>query len=175
MLKDRLCMQKKKKFIFTGDKHLEARHFAFILWLYCSLRVPRSLVTQSCPTFCNPNGLQPADLLCPWGFSRKEYWSGLPFPPPGDLPNPGMEPRSTALWADSLPSDLPGKPQNTGIGSLILLPGNFPTQELNQGLLHCRWILYLLSYQGSPGKESTCQSRSGFNPCVWKIPWRRKW
>ena len=44
------------------------------------------------------------------GFPRKEYWSGLPFPSPGDLPNPGVEPRSRALQADSLPSELPGKP-----------------------------------------------------------------
>ena len=40
--------------------------------------------------------------------------------------------------------------QNTGVGSLSLLQGIFPTQELNQDLLHCRWILYQLSYQGSP-------------------------
>ena len=41
----------------------------------------------------------------PMEFSRQEYWSGLPFPPPGDLPNPGIEPRSPALQADSLPSE----------------------------------------------------------------------
>ena len=40
------------------------------------------------------------------GFSRQEYWSGLPFPSPGDLPNPGIEPGSPALQADSLPSEL---------------------------------------------------------------------
>ena len=45
------------------------------------------------------------------GFSRQEYWSGLPRPPPGDLPNPGTEPRSPAMQADSLPSEPPGKPQ----------------------------------------------------------------
>ena len=42
-------------------------------------------------------------------FSRKEYWSGLPLPSPGDLPNPGTEPGSLALQADSLLSELPGK------------------------------------------------------------------
>ena len=46
------------------------------------------------------------------GFSRQEYWSGLPFPSPGDLPDPGIEPRSPALWADTLPSEPPGKAQN---------------------------------------------------------------
>ena len=44
-------------------------------------------------------------------FSRQEYWSGLPFPSPGDLPNPGIEPGSFALQADSLLSELPGKSQ----------------------------------------------------------------
>ena len=43
------------------------------------------------------------------GFSRQEYWRGLPFPSPGDLPDPGIEPRSAALQADSLPSEPPGK------------------------------------------------------------------
>ena len=51
-------------------------------------------------------------LLCPWEFSRQEYWSGLPCPPPGDLPNPGIEPRSPELQADSLPSEPPEKPSN---------------------------------------------------------------
>ena len=43
------------------------------------------------------------------GFSRQEYWSGLPFPSSGDLSHPGFEPRSPALQADSLPSEPPGK------------------------------------------------------------------
>ena len=50
----------------------------------------------------------------PWsmGFSRHEYWSGLPFPSPGDLPDPGIETGSPALQADYLPSEPPGKPSN---------------------------------------------------------------
>ena len=44
------------------------------------------------------------------GFSRQEYWSGLPFPSPGDLPDPGIEPRSPALQVDALTSEPPGKP-----------------------------------------------------------------
>ena len=43
------------------------------------------------------------------GFSKQEYWSGLPFPSPGDLPNPGIEPRSPALQTDTLSSEPPGK------------------------------------------------------------------
>ena len=58
-------------------------------------------------------------------------------PPPGDLPNPGVEPRSLPLQADSLPSEPLGEPKNTGVGRLLLLQGNLPTQELNWGLLHC--------------------------------------
>ena len=80
----------------------------------------------------------------------QEYWSGLPCPLPGDLPNPGIKPRSPTLQVDSLPSKPPGKPQNTGVGSLSLLKGIFLTQVLNWGLLHYRQILYQLSYQESP-------------------------
>ena len=47
-------------------------------------------------------------------FSRQEYWSGLPFPSPGDLPGPGIEPRSPALRADALPSEPPEKPSLQG-------------------------------------------------------------
>ena len=84
-------------------------------------------------------------------FSRPEYWSGEPFPLPGDLPNPGIEPRSPTVQADSLPAEPQGKPRNTGVGGLPSLQRIFPTQESNQGLLHCRWILYQLSHRGSPG------------------------
>ena len=61
-------------------------------------------------------------------FSRQEYWSGFPFSSPGDLPDAGTESRSPALQADSLPSEPPGKPKNTGVGSLSFRgsfrPGN---------------------------------------------------
>ena len=55
--------------------------------------------------------------------------------------------RSPALWVDSLPGKSQRKPKNTGVGSLFLLQRIFPTQESNRGLLHCRRILYQLSYQ----------------------------
>ena len=48
-------------------------------------------------------GLYPYRFLCPWDFSKQEYWSGLPFPFPGSLPNPGIKPMSPALQVDSLP------------------------------------------------------------------------
>ena len=68
----------------------------------------KSEVTQSCLTFCDPMeySLQAPPSM---GFSRQEYWSGLPFPSPGDLPDPGIEPGSPALQADALPSEPPGK------------------------------------------------------------------
>ena len=56
------------------------------------------------------HGLYPARLLCPLGFSRQEYWRGLPHPPPWDLPNPGIKLRSPTLQADSLLSEPPRKP-----------------------------------------------------------------
>ena len=83
-------------------------------------------------------------------FSRPEYWSEQPFPSPRDLPNPGIKPRSPTLQTDSLPAESQGKPKNTGVGNLSLLQQIFPTEESNRGLLHCRQILYQLSYQGSP-------------------------
>ena len=81
------------------------------------------------------------------------------FPSPGDLLNPGIKPRSPTLQVDSLPAEPPGKPKNTGVGSLSLLQWIFLTQELNWGLLHSRWILYQLSYQriGPRGKEIISQ------------------
>ena len=58
--------------------------------------------------------LWPMDCSAPGssvhGFFRQEHWSGLPGPPPGDLPNPEIKPGSPGLQADSLPAELPGKP-----------------------------------------------------------------
>ena len=74
----------------------------------CKLRkkVKEREGAQSCPTLCDP-----MDFSLPSSsvreFSRQEYWSGLPFPSPGDLPNPGIESRSPALQADTLPSEPP--------------------------------------------------------------------
>ena len=117
-----------------------------VQWLYNVVSLCVCLVTQLCPTLCNPwtaacqaalsMGILQAGIL---------EWTG----PPGDLTNPGTEPRSPTWQADSLLSEPPGKPKSTRVGNLSLLQGGiFPTQELNQGLLHCRWILYQLSHQG---------------------------
>ena len=71
------------------------------------------------------------------GFSRQEYWSGLPFPSPGDLPNPGIEPRSPEFQAETLPSEPPGKPRQLGRKwqpTGVTLAGKSHGQR---GLVHC--------------------------------------
>ena len=80
------------------------------------------------------------------------------------------------MQPDSLPAGPQGKPKNTGVGNLSLLQRIFPTQELNWGLLHCRLILYQLSYQGSPREQRICLQcrRPRFNSWVGKISWRRE-
>ena len=74
------------------------------------------LVTQFVQVFVTPWTVAHQALLF-MEFSRQEYWSELTFPFPGDLPDPGIEPRSPALQADSLPSEPPGKPY-TGVRAL---------------------------------------------------------
>ena len=71
-------------------------------------------------------------------------WVAVPFS--RDLPSLGIELRFPTLQPDSLSSEPPGKPKNTGVGSLSLLQWILPTEEVNWGLLHCRQILYQLSY-----------------------------
>ena len=106
------------------------------------------LVTQSCLTLCD------AMDCSPLGSSVRGNSPGK---------NPGMGchallqgiflPRDqarVALQADSLLSEPPGKPKNTGVDNFFLLQGIFPTQGSSPGLLHCRQILCKLSYQGSP-------------------------
>ena len=67
-----------------------------------------------------PHGQSSLVGYSPWGFSRQFYWSGLPCPPPGNLPNPGTEPRSPALQVDSLLTKPPGKPQSKHLLNLNL-------------------------------------------------------
>ena len=84
----------------------------------------------------------------PRGILQARIMEGVAFPFSGGSSHPGIKPRPQA---GSLPESEPqGNPKSTGVGSLFLLPWIFLTQESNQDLLHCRWILYQLSYQGSP-------------------------
>ena len=121
----------KRKLRLTEDKCIPSPRHSHIVQFSCSVLSDSS----------QPHGLQHASLPCssptpgsevkslshvwlfaiPWtvvnqaslsmGFSRQENWSGLPFPFSGDLPDPGIKPRSPALQADTLPSEPPGKPQ----------------------------------------------------------------
>ena len=99
-------------------------------------------VAQLCLTLCDPMDYTVHRIL----QARILEWSSLFLLQEMDLLNPGIEPRSPKMWADSLSAEPQGKTKNTGVGSLSLLQWIFPTQELNQGLLHCRQILYQLSY-----------------------------
>ena len=75
-----------------------------------------SEVTQSCVTLWTVPHQAPPSM----GFSRKEYWSGLPFPSAGDLPDPGFEPGSPTLQVDTLPSEPPGKPNCRDFCKIII-------------------------------------------------------
>ena len=72
------------------------------------------------------------------GFFRQEYWSRLPFPAPGDLPNPGIEPGSPALQADSLPAELPGKYLLSDLG---MWDPSFPTRDGTYIPCIAKWML----------------------------------
>ena len=67
------------------------------------------------------------------GFSRQEYWSGLPCPSPGNLPHPGIQPQVSLMLAHSLQSEPPGKPKNTGVG--IPSPRTLPDPGIELGSL----------------------------------------
>ena len=85
------------------------------VWFYQALpvRKGRSCCCFSCCRVwvCVSPGLDPARLLCPWGFSRQEHWSGLPAPSPGDLLDPGVKPTFPALAGGFFTTDPPGKPK----------------------------------------------------------------
>ena len=78
--------------------------------LFALVCVHTRSVTSGVSDSLQPYGLWPTRLLCPWGFSRQEYFSGLPCLPPGHLPNPGIKQESPALQADSLPLSHQGSP-----------------------------------------------------------------
>ena len=74
-------------------------------YVYLKEKEKESEVAQLCLTLCNPMGTVACQAPLFMEFSRQEYWSGLPFPSPGDLSDTGIQPGSLALQADSLPSE----------------------------------------------------------------------
>ena len=118
--------------------------FHVLTWLNSACSVAQSWLTLCSSVDCSPPGSSVHELL----QARTPEWLAMPSSR-GSSPPRGRT-RSSALQVDSLLIEPPEKPKNTGVGSLSLLQGNFPTQESKPGLLHCRQILYCLSYQGSP-------------------------
>ena len=113
--------------------------------LQCMKVKSESEVTQSCPILSDPMDCSLRDSSIHGIFQAKVLeWGATAFS------RGSSQPRDRTLQADSLSAEPPEKPKNTGVGSLSLLQGIFPTQGLNPGLLHCRQILYQLSHQGSP-------------------------
>ena len=95
------------------------------------------------------------------GFSRQEYWSGLPFPSPGDLSYPGIEPRSLAFWADSLSSESPGKP-----------PSRTEMETARRQRWGRRWVLWRENEKPQLALQDTFISRvllQPQQPCVAKF------
>ena len=93
----------------TGSWNPGSWHPASCLLLKLYLKTGGGLVAKMCPTLVTPWTVAFQASLS-MGFSRQEYWSWLPYPPPGDLPDPRIEPGSPAFQADSLPTELRGKP-----------------------------------------------------------------
>ena len=104
----------------------------------------KAKVSQSCLTLCDPKDYTAHGIL----QARILEWVAFPFSRESSQPRNQTQ-DSHMAW-NSLPAEPQGKPKNTGVGSLSFLQRIFQTQELNQGLLHCRQILYQLSYQRSP-------------------------
>ena len=109
---------------------IQQSHF----WVY--IQKAKVKVAQSCPTLYNPMDYIVRGIM---------EWVAFPFSRGSSQPRD--QSGSPALQADSFPAEPQGKPKNTGVGSLSFFQQIFPTQESNQGLLHCRWIFYQLSYR----------------------------
>ena len=112
------------------------RQIFFFLPLSYQEAPKMSLNRESCPVVSD--SLQLHGLYSPWNSPGQNTG--------GDFPTQGSNPGWPTLQMESLPAEPPGKPKNTGVDSLTLLQWIFVTQELNQNLLHCRQILYQLSY-----------------------------
>ena len=101
-----------------------------------------AVLSCSVVSLCDPMDYSPSGSSVHGDSPGKN--TGVGCLPPGDLPNPGTEPRSPTFQENTLLSEPLEKCKNSS--------GDLQDQGINQGLLHCRWILYKLSYQGSPAK-----------------------
>ena len=112
-----------------------------------------SEVAQSCPTLCHPMDCSLPGSSVLGIFQATHSWSVLPFPSPGDLPDPGIEPGSPILQADALPSEPPGKPET-------------PPHLLFSNL-HLAKLTKDLSLQDAHTTRPSCSTASAHRPAVW--------
>ena len=159
------CIVQQQRTVVTYSQHWNPASASFSESLLLSL----SVVSDS----LWPHGLQPARLCSPWGFSWQDYWGGLPWPPPGNLPNPGIKSRSPALQVDSYHVNHRGSPRilervfypfsrgtsrlrnQTGIelGSPVLQVDSLPA-KLPGKLIHM--YIHIYAQKSKEGKELFC-------------------
>ena len=124
------------------------------------------LAAQSCLTLCDPMNCSPPGSSVHGDSPGKAAGVGChAFLQGSSQSKDGTQ--ASPLQVDSLLSEPPRKSKNTGVGSLSLLQGSFPTQESNRGLLHCRLILYQLSHQGSPSRGYLIPNI--LSPCLFNL------
>ena len=110
----------------------------------CCAVLSRSVMSDS----LQPHGLYPTRLLCPWKFSKQEYWSGLPCSPSEDLPNQGIKPRSLTFQADSLPTESPGEYIFIYIYTyVIFLMHSFVNRYLDCSISWFLWIMLQVMWE----------------------------
>ena len=102
------------------------------------------------------DSLRPHGLYTPWNSPGQNIGVGQPFPPPGDLPNPETEPRSTALRADSLPAELPGKPRPTEQKINPKQLKKWLVGSIIDNYLKCKWIKSTTKRHRLTGQMKTC-------------------
>ena len=132
--------------------HIKYSSLCYMVGLCCLpilyiVSITLCLVAQLYLTLCNTKDCvfeELGRLLYPWGFSRQEYWSAFPCPPPGDLPNPEMELRSPALQADSLMSESPGKPLYSIV--YLLIPNSLIYPSWLSPLANHKFVFYICQY-----------------------------
>ena len=93
----------------------------YLVFTFCSYCICVCVHAQSCPALCDTMDCITHQALLFMGFSRQEYWSGLPFPPPGDLPNPGIELAFPALAGGFFTTEPPEKPYSFILATLFFI------------------------------------------------------
>ena len=133
---------------------LPPKFYSTILCLTKGIQILKvCLAAQSCPTLWDPMGCSPPGSFVRGDSPGQESSSRGSSQPRGRTQVSHTAGAFFTVWAT-------GKPMNTGVGSQSLLQGSFLTQESNQRFPHCRWILYQLSYQGSPKFKIVYRQRS---------------